>query len=211
MNKKNTILIIANGPSVLEHDFGQTIDQYPTIARINNYKISGYEKRIGNKTDIWFNGANQNLKKRKDIPPRVIVFIPPEILYRKGEAIHNRISKRLNISKEKYSLVPLEIMKEYEKQLGITRPTTGTSSILWALDNYQKVIIHGFDFFIDSKAHYNEKIINKWLIEIGINKKGEKHNMAIEKEHIWGTQFHPEKSQGSGLQVLSNFIATYGN
>jgi len=34
---------------------------------------------------------------------------------------------------------------------------------------------------------------------------------TIEKEHVWGTQFHPEKSQGSGLQVLSNFIVTHGN
>ena len=78
-------------------------------------------------------------------------------------------------------------MEQYEKQLGVTRPTTGISSILWALDNYKKVIIHGFDFFIDSKTHYNENIINKWLIDLGLNKKGEKHNMDAEKIYIDST------------------------
>lgn len=29
---------------------------------------------------------------------------------------------------------------------------------------------------------------------------------AIQKENVCGTQFHPEKSQGPGLQVLKNFI-----
>ena len=184
MSRKDIILIIGNGRSVLDYSFGEQINEFTVVGRINNYSTKKYEDYVGQKTNIWFNGANQNLKKRKRIPSEVVVFIPPEILHRKGEAIYHRISKRLNISKDKYSLVPLETMEQYEKQLGVTRPTTGTSSILWAMEIYKKVIIHGFDFFIDSKTHYNENIINKWLIDFGLNKKAGKHNMDAEKKYI---------------------------
>ena len=62
MNKEKTILIIGNGPSVLNCKVGDIIDEHPNVARINNYKINGYEHNIGTKTDIWFNGANSKLK-----------------------------------------------------------------------------------------------------------------------------------------------------
>jgi len=184
MPRQDIILIIGNGRSVLDYSFGEQINKFTVVGRINNYSTKKYEDYVGYKTDIWFNGANQNLKKRRNIPSEVVVFIPPEILHRKGEAIYHRISKQLNISKEKYSLVPLETMEHYEKILGVTRPTTGTSSILWAIENYKKVIIHGFDFFINSKTHYNENFINKWLIDLGLNKKAGKHNMDAEKKYI---------------------------
>ena len=66
------ILIIANGPSILKQNFGLEIDKFKEIARINNYSIDGFEKKVGKKTTIWLNGGNQNLKKRIDIPKKLM-------------------------------------------------------------------------------------------------------------------------------------------
>ena len=184
MSKRKEILIIGNGRSVLDHSFGEQINAIPIVGRINNFSVENYSEYVGVKTDIWFNGANQNLKRQKVIPNEVVVFIPPGILRRKKEKIHDRISRRLHIDKEKYFLIPLETMENYEILTGVKRPTTGTSCILWAVENFEKVIIHGFDFFIDSKSHYNDNFITKWLIDWGINKKGGKHNMMAEKIYV---------------------------
>ena len=184
MPKRNEILIIGNGRTVLDHSFGEQINAIPIVGRINNFSVENYTEYVGVKTDIWFNGANQNLKRQKVIPNEVVVFIPPGLLRRKKEKIHDRISRRLHIDKEKYSLIPLETMENYEILTGVKRPMTGTACILWAVENFEKVIIHGFDFFIDSKSHYNDNFITKWLIDWGINKKGGKHNMMAEKIYI---------------------------
>jgi len=184
MARNDLILIIGNGRSVLDYSFGEQINKFSVVGRINNYSTKKFENFVGHKTDIWFNGANQNLKRQKVIPNEVVVFIPPGILRRKKEKIHDRISRRLHIDKAKYSLIPLEVMETFEKISGVTRLTTGTASILWAVENFEKIFIHGFDFFIDSKSHYNENLINKWLINRGINKKGGKHNMIAEKQFI---------------------------
>ena len=62
-NEENIILIIANGPSVLSFKYGSLINEFKNVARINNYSISKHKKYIGEKTDIWFNGANQGIKQ----------------------------------------------------------------------------------------------------------------------------------------------------
>ncbi len=181
---REKICIIANGESVMNNELGQIIDAFPVVGRINNYSTAGYEKYIGSHTHIWFNGANQNLKKRKKIPAEVVVFIPVEILKEKGESIHHRIQRRLGVSRDRYEMPDLRKMMEYERICGVSRPTTGTTSILWAMENFNEVIIHGYDFFIASKAHYNDHPIMTWLIQKGIVKKGHKHNMRGEKQFV---------------------------
>ena len=57
-------------------------------------------------------------------------------------------------------------------------------------------------YFVHS---YHFEISEKGIIE-GKCKYGETFNAVVEKGHIFGVQFHPEKSQGEGIKVISNFI-----
>ena len=69
---KSSILIIANGPSTLDNQFGDIIDTFDNVARINNYKTSNFENCIGSKTTIWFNGANKKLTPRPKFEGKIV-------------------------------------------------------------------------------------------------------------------------------------------
>ena len=82
-----------------------------------------------------------------------------------------------------YDIVSLEDIQSFEKKINHHRLTTGLYAILWAIKNYQEVIIHGYDFFIDSKTHYyNSKIAN--IFNQYIFKRGNKHNNESEKTFV---------------------------
>ena len=55
--------------------------------------------------------------------------------------------------------------------------------------------VHSFAFdvendqFISAKTNYSTEIVS-----------------AVEKDNIFGTQFHPEKSQANGIKILENFV-----
>ena len=186
MSGKKEILIIANGESILKNDYGDFIDKHPLVARINNYQTKGFEKQIGRKTDIWFNGANSKLKLQTAKYSNIIVLMPSQIILKKQSDLNGHVSKRLKLDKEHYTTVPLSDIQYFENQVGYNRLTTGLYSILWAVKNYNEVIIHGFDFFQDSKAHYYDNSFSKLLIKNNIIKKGQKHNNILEKEFVNG-------------------------
>tara|TARA_Y100001936_G_C15999111_1_gene626870 strand:- start:312 stop:914 length:603 start_codon:yes stop_codon:yes gene_type:complete len=178
------ILIIANGPSALKYEYGNEIDTFKNVARINNYQTNSFEKYIGSKTTIWFNGANKKLKPRFNFNNEIIVFVPYEILKAKEDEVIRRTPKRLQINTDKYTLISKQKMKYYETISNIKRPTTGFNSILWALDNYKKVIIHGFDFFLEGKEHYYDSFLTKKISNLKIVGKARKHDNVGEKKFI---------------------------
>ena len=181
--KNNSIIIIGNGPSVLDYNFGKLIDKHPLVARINNYQIDGYEKKIGSKTDVWFNGANSKLKIPNKTPEKTVVLIPSEIIKRKNNNLNRHVQKRLKNNNLNPVIISLNDISNFEKNTGLNRLTTGLYSILWAIENYEEVIIHGFDFFQNSKGHYyNSKMIQ--LINTYILNKGHKHNNELEQKYV---------------------------
>ena len=179
----NTLLIIGNGQSILSHKIGPSIDNYSTIARINNYKLNGYEHYLGNKTNIWINGANSKLKIRKEPPNKTVVMIPSSIIKKKKALLVNFVSKRLDLKEDKFKITPLDEIKKFEEHIKHKRLTTGMYGILWGLKHYNEVIIHGFDFFINSKSHYYDSKLGAVINEYILN-KGNKHDNNKEKECV---------------------------
>ena len=59
------------------------------------------------------------------------------------------------------------------------------------------------DFYFVHSFAYND--INKKYIIAEAN-YGTSFPVIIQKKHIWGTQFHPEKSSKAGLEIIKNFI-----
>ncbi len=59
------------------------------------------------------------------------------------------------------------------------------------------------DFYF---VHSYKFVCNNSLNILGSTNYGEKFSSSIQKDNIFGCQFHPEKSQSNGLILLKNFI-----
>lgn len=200
MKVNQEVLIIGNGSSVLNFKYGEIIDRFQNVGRINNYKVESFKENIGQKTDIWFHGNNKKVRPRNVVPNKVIVFVPSSVYEKFYDSMEVRIKERQNLDKNQYELVPLKKIHEYEKLIQSDRITTGTSSILWALENYKRVVIHGFDFFINSKEHYFDSKLKKWISN-NLYTPAKKHNTQIEMDFI-----HNQVKIGN-IELLENHIS----
>ncbi len=180
------ILVIGNGPSASRAELGAQIDRFPVVGRINNYATEGFETRVGRCTDIWFNGANQGLMRRRQPPPRIVVLIPSAVQRHKGAALRPRVRRRLGVAEGGYELVALGEIESYEGTLGVDRVTTGTMALLWALRRFDEVHIHGFDFFQGSRAHYHDSRVKRWWVDAVHSRRGRRHDNEAERRHVAG-------------------------
>lgn len=62
------------------------------------------------------------------------------------------------------------------------------------------------DFYFIHSFHFD--VLNKEDVAASVN-YGKDYVAAIQKDNIFATQFHPEKSQTSGLELMKSFINFY--
>ena len=67
---------------------------------------------------------------------------------------------------------------------------------------WDKIENNSYFYFVHS---HRIKIINEKKVSIATSKYGEDFISYVEKENVFGAQFHPEKSNKSGLNFLKNF------
>lgn len=156
-DRDQNVLIVGNGPSVLENELGKLIDEkMNVIVRINNYEKKGYEKYIGSETHIWANCVGVKTIPRKIAKHiNVLTFIGKQS-FSQNYAKNQILSKIQNISEVKKIFHTYEIQKVFEKYYYFTNKlTTGLMCIILLSTYYNNPIYCiGFDFYTYSKNYY---------------------------------------------------------
>lgn len=62
MKGNTSVILVGNGPSVLDFKMGAVVDSHDIVVRFNRFKIKGYEDHVGTRTDFWFT-VTQNSKR----------------------------------------------------------------------------------------------------------------------------------------------------
>lgn len=101
------------------------------------------------------------------------------------------------------NLIPGEVIK-FSIPSNYRVPHIGWNNVQFKRDHtLAKDIIVNSDFYFVHSFHfkcYNEEH------ELAVTKYGISFTSVVAKDNVMGVQFHPEKSQGIGLKLISNFI-----
>ena len=108
-------------------------------------------------------------------------------------------TKQINEQKEKQ----LKLASEIKTNKDIRVPNIGWRKIL---HSNSSILLKGLEvdpifYFVHS---YACKTLDDQVVTGGLN-YGNNFDVIIGSENVFGTQFHPEKSQTAGLRILKNF------
>lgn len=159
-HKKPKVIVLGNSPLVSNYKVGKSIDQFDIVVRVNDFRINGYEKYVGTKTDFVITSFATNFKTEEynSIRPSQVMMS----LFDKATQVEF-LRKRI----ERYNLDDVNILgdryyTQLNQELGISgrnkRCSSGTIAIQWALDNYPEceIYVHGIDLTTHSAHYFNQ-------------------------------------------------------
>jgi hypothetical protein len=140
----NSILLIGNGPSVMDYEAGDIIDKHPCVCRFNAFKINGYEKYVGTKFDFWVTCLEEEVVRRWKIQPKKIYWPLSQ------QKFVDRIGRFPGSE-----CFPQSVYVKASTILGkYFYPSSGLLAVTYFSDLGYDVVLYGFDFFQREKHHY---------------------------------------------------------
>ncbi len=132
------IAVVGNGKPA--RDFGAVIDRHPTVIRLNNFRIDGFEHQVGRKTTVRCTSAWNDIEPR----PGVVEFSPfteDAAESANVRAYRARGAKLLCAGNDVHAGLP-----------GYARPSTGLALVTLLSALGKTVDLFGFDGF--ASGHY---------------------------------------------------------
>jgi hypothetical protein len=154
-----SILIVGNGPSVREHKLGSLVDSFDEVVRFNNYTI--IPEYTGTKTTVIMHNAVVDPEENPNFKPSMLKICSQCQEWKFigwgywGRIQHQVVSGKFNFNLDNsVNCVPNGYIEKANKLVNYNSvfdvfrgPTSGFLSINYFLDRYDKVYIHGFDFY----------------------------------------------------------------
>jgi len=155
---KESIIIVGNGPSVLKNTYGDIIDSFDNVVRINHYQPS---KNVGEKIthficSPWKQKYNSKIS---DVAKEILIW---NLIKANEPIVYSNLNKTkfINVKKINDILVNNFNFGNFPKN---PLPSTGIVTILYfiLLNKFKNIYIHGFDGLKpNKKLHYFDNRIN---------------------------------------------------
>jgi len=191
------ILLIGNGPSAIEKELGSRIDsnEFDKVVRFNRWKFkedgseykNNHSKFVGTRCDYWIiNDLHLTETKlgvlKKDLYELVLVVMPKFKFFNQT---------KVNEIESQYPNIKF-IPTEYEDSINNISnflpkwPSTGIMGIHFAINHFDKVYLHGFDFYdckYDNLHYFEDKNAPHGLNKFKFNNSKD-HTPQTEKTYI---------------------------
>tara|TARA_B100002003_G_scaffold43192_1_gene38526 strand:+ start:1037 stop:1834 length:798 start_codon:yes stop_codon:yes gene_type:complete len=216
LDTTSRVIIIGNSSSILLHKYGELIDSYDVVIRLNRCVTKGFEKFIGNKIDIWAttHGSERFHKMEKFIPEN---YTEIKYLWKRTSKVNPKLPKDFPKVKEHIMYKAPSNYKNYFgnylRKFEIEHEVdTGLLTILTSLKFYTDITVHGFTFYTEHKDHLVEGYYRrKELDEGGKHPEDEywsgKSNLEFSEPQ---TSAFASEDNGSKKRKLLNELVTKG-
>ena len=173
--KEDSCIVVGGSPNILNYEYGDKINTFDKVIRVNSCPVEGFETHVGTKTNIW--ASSMTVHKCFDEDRWGNFYFPDQLLdseiwfrtehtmlnYKQIADVWFDEEIKCRVLKYKFSsrhgLAEVEKNDKFaEKIRNLVKTcflTTGVYTIIGALQLYKKVTIARFTFYTENDAKRN--------------------------------------------------------